>query len=379
MDKNKIVNRIMRESGQKDLLKILTEMKFTDLQTLLLGVFQARASAQKPTALLEKYAERNRFMGVSEISQRKLGEFEKMFFDSISQEFESVELSPIGPLGTNAALANVHQNKVLSTIKGSEVVSDPTTMLALEAAYRLQQARSQGKPNEQIHLATIKRLLRLQPFDPKLGYMQHFRCVGAVSAGRDMDHGRSLMKTFQIHIKMYLDFIKTLQSSGFAIDNPTVRISNIRVMEQIATFANIDRKELMLNTGNPDFNPFEMHNIPLPSFAENLEELNSDFIQACRLERSLKFLHMVDEVALAPLRAAYPWAKFVFHLERIAGIGYYDGFCFHIHGANQNGRIIQLVDGGFTDWMRKLMQSQKDFCMISGIGAELVQKLFQKL
>ena len=48
-------------------------------------------------------------------------------------EYEPVELSPLAPLGTSSVVGTVHQNKVVSTSRNSEVLSDPTNVLALEA------------------------------------------------------------------------------------------------------------------------------------------------------------------------------------------------------------------------------------------------------
>lgn len=57
-------------------------------------------------------------------------------------------------------------------------------------------------------------------------------------------------------------------------------------------------------------------------------------------------------------------------------IGYYDRACFHIFAETLDGRRVQLVDGGSADWVGKILSSRKDQLFTSGIGAELVQKLF---
>src|SRR5690606_34937679 len=42
-----------------------------------------------------------------------------------------------------------------------------------------------------------------------------------------------------------------------------------------------------------------------------------------------------------------------FNLARIAGSGYYEGMCYAMYGANNNGLVLTLADGGCTDWAKK--------------------------
>ncbi|HMD92428.1 MAG TPA: hypothetical protein VKG80_07275 [Trebonia sp.] len=82
--------------------------------------------------------------------------------------WRQVTASPRAALGTCSAVGPVSQDRVISTVRGSEVVSDPTNVLALEAAARRKAA---GAP---VHLASCTRVLRGQPFDAP-GLFQHFR------------------------------------------------------------------------------------------------------------------------------------------------------------------------------------------------------------
>ena len=43
-----------------------------------------------------------------------------------------------------------------------------------------------------------------------------------------------------------------------------------------------------------------------------------------------------------------------------------------------NGNYYQLVDGGNTDWMQKLLNNRKEFFLSSCIGIDLFLKMFQK-
>lgn len=93
--------------------------------------------------------------------------------------YDALLLSPVAPLGSASALSPTSQDRTLSTIRPSEVVSDPTNVLALEAAARLRAA-----PGEPVRLATVHQTLRMQaaPADP--GRTRHFRLFALADAGR---------------------------------------------------------------------------------------------------------------------------------------------------------------------------------------------------
>src|ERR1700689_2376141 len=85
--------------------------------------------------------------------------------------FEAIELSPVAPLGACSSFALTDQNRVLSALRSTEVVSDPTNVLALECSLRLR-ARPSATP---VHLATSQRVIRAQPVPKLPGYALHFR------------------------------------------------------------------------------------------------------------------------------------------------------------------------------------------------------------
>ena len=91
-------------------------------------------------------------------------------------------MSPVTPLGTCAAVGAADQNRVLSTVRSSEVVSDLTNVLALEAAAGVVVVRTPSTS------AACYRALRNQRFDaPEAA--AHFELFTLVSApgtrGRD--------------------------------------------------------------------------------------------------------------------------------------------------------------------------------------------------
>jgi hypothetical protein len=73
-----------------------------------------------------------------------------------SEGFEPVELSPVAPLGVSSVYKKVHQNRILSALKVSEVVSDPSNMLGLILTENWKKHRNLNAT----HLATVHRCLR---------------------------------------------------------------------------------------------------------------------------------------------------------------------------------------------------------------------------
>ena len=75
-----------------------------------------------------------------------------------AEGYEGLLLSPVTPLGSTSVLAPTSQDRTLSTIRASEVVSDPTNVLALESGRRLL-----ADPSAHVRLCTTHQVLRMQP------------------------------------------------------------------------------------------------------------------------------------------------------------------------------------------------------------------------
>jgi hypothetical protein len=155
------------------------DLSQADLQTLLLDVASKRAATVTPARLMQRWRQ-DRYVMPSASDPREVRRTEARLWELLPEEFTGVELSPVTPLGTCTALGPVSQNRVISTIRGSEVVSDPTNVLALEAAWRRREAATAAP----VHLACCQTVLRAQPFDAP-GAFQHFRLFALVTSARD--------------------------------------------------------------------------------------------------------------------------------------------------------------------------------------------------
>jgi hypothetical protein len=122
----------------------------SEVWSLLMGVLEERARARTPASLREQWRQ-DRFVQPCAVDQRALMEVDGHLF-AAAAEFEAIELAPVAPLGVCASVALASQNKIVSTVRGTEVVSDPTNVLALECARRLVDggratARARGDPS----------------------------------------------------------------------------------------------------------------------------------------------------------------------------------------------------------------------------------------
>ncbi len=172
-----IVERIVRESGVPDLVEVLSErVAPTDLQSLLLEVYRRRAARLGPPDVLAQY-ERSRLFRPASFDP----EIDPLAHSLLPDGYEVLELSPIAPLGTVSALAGLSQDSALATVRGSEVVSDATNVLALETALRRRADRTST-----VRLATSQRMLRTHAPDVPDTW-PHFRVLALVAGGRERE------------------------------------------------------------------------------------------------------------------------------------------------------------------------------------------------
>lgn len=144
---------------------------------LLLELSRRQASRRTPADLLAQLA-RDGFVQPSALDQRTLHRLDGIALDA-ARDFTAVALSPVAPLGACSVLAPTAQDRTLSATRGTEVVSDPTNVLALLATQRLAQA-----PRDDVRLCTAHQVLRAQPLPKEPGFSRHFRLFAMVEAGR---------------------------------------------------------------------------------------------------------------------------------------------------------------------------------------------------
>ena len=205
---NSIIERIERGAHVPNLASLLARMPPTDLQSLLLKVHHLRAARRRPSRLLADHAE-SRFVRPAKLSVTRLLQWEVLACSRLPAGFEPIELSPVCALGTSSVLANVSQNWAVSTVRNSEVVSDPTNVLALECALRRKRA-SLSKPAgpHPIHLAARHRVLRPQFFkQPNMA--THFSLFALCSGGRVLSRRRFEISALAQHLRFYIHILRS--------------------------------------------------------------------------------------------------------------------------------------------------------------------------
>ena len=188
-----------------------------ELWSLLLAVLEARAGRRTP-AMVRQQWENDRFVQPSAIDQRTLNHLDSHLLAAASQ-FEALELSPVAPLGACSSVALTSQNRIVSTARGTEVVSDPTNVLALECAKRLRAA-----PDAVVKLATSHRCVRAQPVPKRPGFAQHFRMFCLASAGHEQKDHAFLTGALLEHIRTHIAALDRLEQNGYRFPDRNLRL-----------------------------------------------------------------------------------------------------------------------------------------------------------
>lgn len=173
----------------------------TDLQSLLIEVARSRADEVTAARLMQRWRS-DRFVRPTQTDPRRLSAVVARLWQLLPEEFEGLELAPVTPLGTCSAMANTDQNRVLSTTRTSEVVSDLTNVLALEAATRRRTDRA-----EPVHLAACHRVLRSQQ---SATGSSHFELFALVSSDRDRGSGRTEADLLTVHLGYWATVLATM-------------------------------------------------------------------------------------------------------------------------------------------------------------------------
>ncbi|WP_203907869.1 hypothetical protein [Rhizocola hellebori] len=315
------LERLARESGIADLVDVLAQrLAPADLTSLLLEVYRRRAAGLTPAKVLEAF-ESSRFAGVAVVDAAAMSAFDAGWLSLLAQlGFDGLELSPVSPLGTVAAVSTVDQNKVLTTSRNSEVLADSTNVLALEAASRRRALlRRDPRSRELVRLCASHRLVRGQLFHGP-GMLPHFRLMALTTAGRAEDSFGFEVRALREHVLAHLRLLEAATGQGLAIDAVAVSLTDL--------------------TGGA--------RQPL-------------------LQREV----------VAPLADEFPAVTFEFDDSRQAGRGYYRDACFFIHATTPQRQRFLLTDGGLTDWTAQLLNNRKERLAISGLGTERLISQFR--
>jgi hypothetical protein len=174
--------RVLAAVGGADVVARLASLSGSDFTSLMLAVARRRSAQETPAGLLRRYRS-DRFVQPAGIRWQLIRAAEDQLAAHLPPGTELVGLPPLVPLGTHAVLGPMSQDKVVSTMRATEVAADPTNALALEAAVRRRADDSAGDSSGTVRLAAIQRVVRAPR--PQPGFLPHFSLLGVVTAGRD--------------------------------------------------------------------------------------------------------------------------------------------------------------------------------------------------
>lgn len=310
---SKIVANLLKKIGQPDLVDILArELSGTELNSVLLEVCNHRAASLTAPQLLDQYVN-NRLVKPSDIPVLTARKAELQVLELLTRfGFEPIDLSPVTAFGSCSVVAPASQMKILSALRGTEVLADSTNAIALHASHLKRQGRAHDDRELVMKYSSISRLLRTQSIRGK-GFTPHFRVGCLATCGKDTgDFGfekTSLLEHMRAMSTLFLDHCKA-ESVSFRL-------------------------------------------LARPGYAHGEALIN-------KLE---EFIHSSD-----------PGLRFCVVPQAGKQNTYYHGVQYKTDIVVK-GITYEIADGGFVDWTQQLLQNKKERMFCTGFGFDLMLRI----
>ena len=225
--KKDIGEHIISKLDLPDIVKILSdELSGSELNTILLEVFNRRIQQETPSSLLNKY-EGNKLVKPANIDVLRYKEQELTCYKVLaSRGFEPIEHSPAAQLGTSSVVATVDQKKVLTALRNTEMQADPTNATALHYASLKKKG---GLDSRTYNYSNISRIIRTQVFDNP-NFTPHFSVICLISCGKDTgsfnfekeDLQRN--EAFSTMVRKAVEMAKKYYSEGITLEETASRL-----------------------------------------------------------------------------------------------------------------------------------------------------------
>jgi len=211
---NPTITSLLSRINSPDLLEKLGTLTSSELNSLLMEVLRQDAATLAPSDLLRAY-QSNRFVAPSSVSSLRFAKAEVEILElAATRGFDALELSPLAPIGSCSAIALANQNKIVSALRGTEVVADATNLLALESSIR---RKASAFDDTCLNLCTVHRHVRAQSIEGK-GLTPHFKIFCAVTSGRDSGSLAFEKSALLTHLQFYRTyFIDALKLKGITV------------------------------------------------------------------------------------------------------------------------------------------------------------------
>jgi hypothetical protein len=309
-----IVSKILQRIKQPELLSILiNDLSGSELNSLLLEVFSHRASKMTASGLLNDY-QKNRFVKPCDLPVIELKRIELDLLQIFQEHrFDPIELSPVSVLGSCSIVAPANQKKVLSALRGTEVVADATNAIALHVSDLSQRNfKSSAVQSHKIRLGTFHRHLRTQSISGN-GFTPHFKIGCVVTCGTDTGSFAFEKESLNEHVRLMADVFKNY----FKVGDISFRLLCRPGYERPADLAH--QCVMFIRSQNPELTV---------SVIERPEKENS----------------------------------------------YYNGIQYKVD-IRIEGKTYEIGDGGFVNWTQQLLQNRKERMLSTGFGFEFMYRI----
>ena len=206
---SEIISRILERINRPDLLKVLVEdLSGSELNTLLLEIFSDRTRSLSAHELLSLYRE-NRFTKPADLPVLEMRQTELDILHLFKKySFDPIELSPVSVLGSCSVVGPADQKKILSALRGTEVLADTTNAIALHVSDLKQRKML---PERVTRFSNIQRMVRTQSISEK-GFTPHFKAGCLVSCGNDLGNFEFEKEALKEHVQLlkalFLEYYK---------------------------------------------------------------------------------------------------------------------------------------------------------------------------
>lgn len=310
---SEIIDNILKRINPELVNVLATQLSGTELNSILLEVFNQKTSALTPPELLNQY-QKNRFVKPADLPVLKMKRMELDILELFERHsFPAIELSPVAILGSCSVVGPVNQKKVLSALRGTEVIADSTNAIALHAC-DLKQRNEVPHSLSPVWMrcCNIQRHLRTQVMRGK-GFRPHFKIGCLVTCGTDSGN----FEFEKVALYEHLRAMKHLFSGYFKVEEVSFRL------------------------------------LPRAGYANSADLLS----------RTAEYLKSED-----------PGIRLSIVEQPANQNQYYKGIQYKVD-IRVNGEAYEIGDGGFVDWTQQLLQNKKERMLSTGFGLDLMYRI----
>ncbi|MBK5142445.1 hypothetical protein I2494_01680 [Budviciaceae bacterium BWR-B9] len=211
---NTINSKILEKIGDEKIVDKLLSLSKSDLNSVLLEVFEKQTDRFTAADVLKVF-QLNRFSTPSDINPANFHDLEaQLLLAAQKMDIQTVLLSPSAPLGSCSVFGCVDQYNIVSAVRGTETLADPSNMLAIIIADKLKKRKESN--TYPLHYAATARVTRAQQYSG-MGFFAHFGIFCMVSSGKDTGSYRCETELLDKHLLFYKDFFQEQFSTKLSI------------------------------------------------------------------------------------------------------------------------------------------------------------------